>query len=73
MRAAKPVLQQRASHVEPAALALAELPAALAEHLAEVVTFHLYQEANRRSVSSSEIFAMIKAVLVATGNQEAAA
>jgi len=44
----------------------------LAEHLAEVVTFHLYQEAHRRSISSSEIFAMIKAVLVATGHQEAA-
>jgi len=45
----------------------------LAEHLAEVVTFHLYQEAARRAVSSSEVFAMIKAVLVATGSQEAAA
>jgi hypothetical protein len=45
----------------------------LAEQLAEVVTFHLYQEARRRSISSSEIFAMIKAVLVATGCEEAAA
>ncbi|MBN1505995.1 MAG: hypothetical protein JW955_04070 [Sedimentisphaerales bacterium] len=44
-----------------------------AEHLAGVVTFHLYQEANRRSVSSGEIFAMVKAVLVVTGNEEAAA
>jgi transcriptional regulator NrdR family protein len=45
----------------------------LAEYLAEVVTFHLYQEADRRSISSNEIFSMIKAVLVATGNEEAAA
>jgi hypothetical protein len=45
----------------------------LAEHLAEVVTFHLYQEGVRRVVSSNEILAIIKAVLVATGNQEAAA
>jgi hypothetical protein len=45
----------------------------LAEHLAEVVTFHLYQETDRRRISSSEIFAMIKAVLVATGCEEGAA
>jgi len=45
----------------------------LAEQLAEVVTFHLYQEANRRSIGSGEIFAVIKAVLAATGREEAAA
>jgi len=45
----------------------------LAEHLAEVVTFHLYQEADRHSISSSEILAVIKAVLTATGREEAAA
>lgn len=45
----------------------------LAEHLAEVVTFYLYQGAGRRTISSGEIFAMIKAVLVATGGEEAAA
>ncbi len=45
----------------------------LAEHLAEVVTFHLYQQSAPRIVVSGEIFAMIKAVLVATGYQEAAA
>jgi transcriptional regulator NrdR family protein len=44
-----------------------------AEHLAEVVTFHLYQEADRHSINSGEIFSMIKAVLVVTGNEEAAA
>jgi hypothetical protein len=44
-----------------------------AEHLAEVVTFHLYQEPDRHGVSSNEIFALIKAVLVATGHEEAAA
>jgi len=46
---------------------------ATVEHLAEVVTFHLYQETNRHSISSGEIYAMIKAVLVVTGNEEAAA
>jgi len=45
----------------------------LAERLAEVVTFHLYQETGRHSISSNEIFSMIKAVLVATGCEEAAA
>lgn len=45
----------------------------VAEHLAEVVTFHLYQETGRHSISSGEIFSMIKAVLVVTGNEEAAA
>jgi hypothetical protein len=45
----------------------------MAEHLAQVVTFHLYQEPDRHSVNSSEILAIIKAVLVVTGNEEAAA
>src|SRR5512142_1228705 len=45
----------------------------LAEHLAEVVTFHLYQETDRRSASSSEILSIIKAVLAATGREEVAA
>jgi len=45
----------------------------LSEHLAEVVTFHLYQDTGRNSISSGEIFAMIKAVLAATGCEEAAA
>ncbi len=45
----------------------------LAEHLAQVVTFHLYQEASRRAISSGEILSIIKAVLSATGGEEAAA
>jgi hypothetical protein len=45
----------------------------LAEHLAEVVTFHLYDPPDRHSISSGEILWMIKAVLVATGCEEAAA
>ncbi len=45
----------------------------LAEHLAEAVTFHLYQQADRRSISSGEILAIIKAVLAATGREEVAA
>lgn len=45
----------------------------LAEQLAEVVTYHLYDGPHRRRIDSSEIFAMIKAVLSATGNEDAAA
>jgi len=45
----------------------------LAERLAEVVTYYLYRKSDRRTVSSNEIFGMIKAVLAATGNDEAAA
>lgn len=45
----------------------------VAERLAEVVTFHLYEQAGRPSVGSGEILCMIKAVLVATGYEEAAA
>ena len=45
----------------------------LAEHLAEVVTFHLYDQTDPPSINSSEIFWMIKAALVATGCEEAAA
>jgi len=44
----------------------------VAEELAEVVTFFIYQRQNRRSVTSGEIFSMIKAVLTATGYEEAA-
>ncbi|MHC4641635.1 MAG: hypothetical protein ACYS32_08320 [Planctomycetota bacterium] len=44
----------------------------VAEELAEVVTFYLYNRQNRRSVSSSEIFSVIKAVLAATQYEDAA-
>lgn len=44
----------------------------LAEQLAEVVTYYLYHRQDRRDVTSSEIFSMIKAVLTATGHEEAA-
>ena len=43
-----------------------------AEQLAEVVTYYLYQQQKRQGVTSSEILSMIKAVLTATGHQEAA-
>ena len=42
-----------------------------AEQLAEVVTYYVYQQ-NHRGVTSSEIFSIIKAVLSATGHDEAA-
>jgi transcriptional regulator NrdR family protein len=44
----------------------------LAEQLAEVVTYYLYHRQDRRDVTSSEIFSIIKAVLTATGHEEAA-
>ncbi len=44
----------------------------VAEQLAEVVTYFLYHEKNRRAVTSSEIFSIIKAVLTATSYEEAA-
>ncbi len=45
---------------------------AMAEDLAEVVTYYLYRRQNGRQVSSSEIFSMVKAVLVSTGFEGAA-
>jgi len=43
-----------------------------AEDLAEVVTFYLYNKVKRRTVNSHEIYSMIKVVLVATGQEDAA-
>lgn len=45
----------------------------IAEHFAEVVTFFLYNQDYRGSVTSGEILSIIKAVLVATGYEKAAA
>ncbi|OHB64788.1 MAG: hypothetical protein A2Y77_01080 [Planctomycetes bacterium RBG_13_62_9] len=56
------------------ALAAAGRPdMAMAEDLAEVVTYYLYKKRDHRQVSSSEIFSMIKAVLTSTGHETAAA
>ena len=44
----------------------------VAEQLAEVVTYFLYHEKRPRSINSSEIFSIIKAVLTATKYEEAA-
>ena len=44
----------------------------VAEQFAEVVTYFLYHQQNRRSVTSGEILSMIKAVLTGTGYEEAA-
>ena len=44
----------------------------VAEELAEVVTYFLYHGQKRRSVTSSEIFSVIKAVLAATRYEDAA-
>jgi hypothetical protein len=43
-----------------------------AEDLSEVVTFYLYSKLKRRTVNSHEIYSMIKAVLAATGQEDAA-
>jgi transcriptional regulator NrdR family protein len=43
-----------------------------AEELAEVVTYYLYRRQNLRNVTSSEVFSIVKAVLAATGYEEAA-
>jgi len=45
---------------------------AMAEDLAEVVTFYLYKRQDRRQVSSGEILSMVKAVLTSTGCELAA-
>jgi transcriptional regulator NrdR family protein len=44
----------------------------VAEEFAEVVTFFLYNQYNRRTVTSGDIFSMIKVVLAATGYEDAA-
>ncbi len=44
----------------------------IAEELAEVVTYFIYQDKKLRRVTSGEIFSMIKTVLAATGYEEAA-
>jgi len=44
----------------------------VAEQFAEAVTYFLYHRQNRYSVTSNEIFSMIKAVLTATKFEEAA-
>jgi hypothetical protein len=44
----------------------------LAEQLADVVTYFLYHSYQRRNVTSSEIFSMVKVVLAASRHEEAA-
>jgi hypothetical protein len=44
----------------------------IAEQFADVVTYFLYHNQNRRIVTANEIFSIIKAVLTTTGNEEAA-
>jgi transcriptional regulator NrdR family protein len=44
----------------------------IAEEFAEVVTYFLYNQYNRRTVTSDDIFSMIKVVLAATGYEDAA-
>ncbi len=44
----------------------------MAEQFAEVVTYYLYHQQNCRSVTSREIFSIIRAVLTTTGYEDAA-
>jgi len=44
----------------------------IAEQLAEVVTYFLYHRQSRRSVTSNEVFSIIKVVLTATSYEDAA-
>jgi transcriptional regulator NrdR family protein len=44
----------------------------IAEHFTEVVTYYLYHQQDQRTVTSSEILSVIKAVLSATGYEAAA-
>lgn len=44
----------------------------IAEHLAEVVTCYVYKTQKHRSVTTNEIFSIVKAVLTATNHEEAA-
>jgi len=52
--------------------AVGQADMAVAEDLAEVVTFYLYKGSGKRKVTSSEIFSMVKAVLAATDREDAA-
>jgi len=44
----------------------------LAEQFADVVTYYLYHQSGRHSITSNEILSIIKAVLTATGYDDAA-
>lgn len=57
--------------INHALLAAGQPDMAVAEDLAEVVTYHLYT-GNKRKVASDEILALVKAVLVVTGHEAAA-
>ena len=49
-----------------------QMDISLAERFAEVVTYYVYNRPDHRSITSSEIFSIIKVVLAATGYQDAA-
>lgn len=58
--------------ISSALVAVSQPDMRIAEELAEVVTYYLYRRDGPHSVTSSEIFSIIKAVLSATGYEEAA-
>jgi anaerobic ribonucleoside-triphosphate reductase len=52
---------------------VAQADITVAEELAEVVTYYLHQKKDSHTVSSNEIFSMVKVALTSTGYEEAAA
>ena len=58
--------------INQALTAVGQADMIFAEDLAEVVTFYLYKKWRRRTVDSGEVYAMIKAILASTGQEEAA-
>jgi hypothetical protein len=58
--------------INNAFLAISRPDIAMAEDLAEVVTYYLYKKQDQRLVSSSEILSMVKVVLTSTGYESAA-
>ena len=58
--------------INNALAAVDQIDISVAEHLAEVVTYYLYEKENCSTVSSQEVFSIIKAVLSSTGYEQAA-
>ena len=44
----------------------------MAEQLADIVTYHLYEQKDMHCVKSNEIFSIIEILLVETGNEDTA-
>ena len=58
--------------INNALAAVDQIDISVAEHLAEVITYYLYKKENCSTVSSQEVFSIIKAILSSTGYEQAA-